>query len=105
MRGTPGAWGLCTCRRCCAHPALPTPPLSPINQALYPCPYILYTPDPSCPLYCAPTPNLAHCTPYTLSVARMLSPTCCTPYTPIPIHYTLHTQPYSLQLLHSIPYT
>lgn len=96
MWGQPG--GLCTCQGCHA-PALPTPALGPINQALYPCPYTPYTPS-------ILPPHLAwHCTPSIRSVSHMPSPTCCSPYTPIPIHHTWHTQPYSLQPLHAVPCT
>lgn len=65
--GRPGSrWALCViwgAAQTQPYPPHPIPPLSPINQALHPCPYTLYTPP--CPaLYTVPpTPNLAHCTP------------------------------------------
>lgn len=54
----------------------PSPPLSPINQAPYPCPYTLYT--LSCPICCNLTWHTACCTPSPLHSHSYthLSPPC-----------------------------
>lgn len=101
VRDVGTAWGALHKSRVPHTPALPTP--APLTKPCTPVPTHHIPPHPA--LYSVP-PHLAwHHTPSIRSVSHMPSPTCCSPYTPIPIHHTWHTQPYSLQTPHAVPCT
>lgn len=101
VRDVGTAWGALHMSRVPHTLALPTP--APLTKPCTPVPTHHIPPHPA--LYSVP-PHLAwHHTPSILSVSHMPSPTCCSPYPPIPIHHTWHTQPYSLQTPHAVPCT